>query len=147
MIICYYEFRFHFCACLTQTQCSFWHHRSLHTHWPMGKSVWCLWPESHMVKVLFIWENTVSFLQQHYISVVWCEYRVPQGSVLRPLLFSLNISLLRQIIHGISHGIKFHCYAGDTQPYVPVKEDVPFLMIKLQACLSAVKSCVLVSYS
>ena len=62
---------------------------------------------------------------------------VPQGSVLGPLLFTLNTLLLGDLC--CEHALTFHCTADDQQSYLGFKPTVPG---NYRQCLDRLEHCI-----
>ena len=63
---------------------------------------------------------------------------VPQGSVLAPILFTIYMLPLGQVIS--KHGLSFHCYADDTQLYIKTAPNPSTALSSLTSCLEEIKA-------
>ena len=85
--------------------------------------------------------------QRVYVNGVFSSSRsiecgVPQGSVLGPILFTIYLGPLGDIIR--KHGLPFHLYADDSQLYITFKpitsENLVVFKCRLEACISEIRA-------
>ncbi len=86
--------------------------------------------------------SNLLFCDKFHSSSVPLTCGVPQGSTLAPMLFSLYMLPLGSIFE--KYGICYHCYADDTQIYIPLKHKNG--LDPVAACLLDVKAWMSLSF-
>ena len=91
------------------------------------------------------WMSSYLKDREQYVSLQGCnsessklKYGVPQGSVLGPILFTVYLIPLRNII--LKHGIDYEIYADDNQLYITFKPvDSTKAVEKMEQCIDEIR--------
>ena len=98
--------------------------------------LWLFWNGPGLVHLLFKLSHSVCFVDHESASSA-LKYGVPQSSVLGPLLFTLYIQSLSNVICQSGHS--YHFFADDSQLHISsVPSDFPALVHSLKDCIEDV---------
>ena len=85
----------------------------------------------------FVHHRTLPESRRGQRNICWFVMKcgVPQGSVLGPILYCIYTIPIGEIV--AQHGLKYHCYADDTQIYMAVKNNQPITeaITKIEQCI------------